>query len=73
MKAPNGFSKGKLEAASEARPKAKNSRGRRLRGFLDLGIRVPHFAHICELNAADQGLFVAIYKELKPKISDFDL
>ena len=26
----------------------------------EVTIRVPHFAHISELNAADRGLFVAI-------------
>ena len=35
---PSGFSKGKPEATSKARPKAKNPRGRRLRGFLAFGL-----------------------------------
>ena len=28
--------------------------------YKSMSIRVPQFAHICELNAADWGLFVAI-------------
>ena len=33
-----GFSKGKPEATSKARPKAKNPRGRRPQGFLAFGL-----------------------------------
>ena len=35
---PKGVSKGEPEATSKARPKAKNPRGRRPRGFLAFGL-----------------------------------
>ena len=35
---PKGFSKGKPLATSKARPKAKNPKGRRPRGFLAFGL-----------------------------------
>ena len=35
---PSGFSEGKPEATSKARPKAKNPRGRRPGGFLGFGL-----------------------------------
>ena len=38
LRSPKGFSKGKPEATSKARPKAKNPRGRRPRGFLTFGL-----------------------------------
>ena len=37
-RSPKGFSNGEPEAASKARPKAKNPRGRRPRGFLAFGL-----------------------------------
>jgi hypothetical protein len=50
LKPPKGFSEGKPKAASEARPEAKNPRGRRPRGFLASGLAEDAAAGLPEEN-----------------------
>ena len=52
---PRDFSKGKPVATSKARPKAKNPRGRRPRGFLAFGL-AEDVAKVSPLENSEEGL-----------------